>query len=969
MKFVFKNLFIFLFSLSASVMAQTLHSNFPVTNGTVNVMVQSGNNLFLGGSFSSVGPNTGRGVGIDATTGNYISGFPDVNGQINAVVSDDAGGWYIGGVFTQVGGVARSCIAHIKSDKTVDTWNPNINDGGVDNLQKVFTLTKYGSTIYVGGLFTQVGSAIRGNVAAIDSATGLATTWNPSPDNTVYSIIVTPQYTFLGGVFTTFAGAIDSTTPGNIPAGIPSNKRQGVAELFTGQNILTQWNTTIAGGTNTGQGPYGNIALGVYAMQLINGRLYCGGNFGSLGGNNAMGVTSIDTANTYYPTPTGFNPNRVTILKYRPIYALANSGDTLFVGGGFGNFGSNLTVRNHIAAVLISTGASGTQGTTISTWNPNIALNGNISNENSYPYYVNSMVVSNGTLYVSGKFTTINTIVSRNNIAAINQSGTGIVTSWNPNASDAVQSIALHGNSIYAGGNFTSVNGQTRNNLCEINAASGTLTSWNPNSNNAVQALVFSGNTLFVGGAFTNIGGQSRSNIAGIDSASGLATAWQANTNFSVSSLAVNAGMLYAGGVFTQIGGIGVGDSVRSYIAQIDTAVTAGVSLWNANADGSVSVLAASGSSIYAAGTFLNIGGQARNIFAALDATTSLATSWNPNPTSSVNSIAISGLTVYAGGTFTNIGGAARNSIAALDATTGLSTAWDPNITGTSAQVNAITVNGSTVYAGGVFAQVGASTRNNAAAIDVSTGNATSWNPNANGGVNALLVDHTNHAIYLGGAFSNLLENTASSFAVVDNPGDVALPVELTAFTATIKGPTAELRWTTATEVNNYGFEVEKSIRNSELGIRNWAKVGFVNGGGNSSSPKQYFYSDNIGLTGANGTYSYRLKQIDNDGKFKYSSIVEINSGSIPTRFELDQNYPNPFNPATTISYSIPTNNFVTLKVFNILGQEVVLLVNENQVAGKYTVTFNAGNLTSGVYLFRVDAGSFHAVKKMLLIK
>jgi len=283
--------------------------------------------------------------------------------------------------------------------------------------------------------------------------------------------------------------------------------------------------------------------------------------------------------------------------------------------------------------------------------------------------------------------------------------------------------------------------------------------------------------------------------------------------------------------------------------------------------------------------------------------------------------------------------------------------------------VNAIAVNGSTVYAGGLFSQVGASTRNNAAAIDVSTGNATSWNPNANGGVNSLLIDQTNHAIYLGGAFSNVLDNTASYFAVVDNPGDAALPVELTTFTATIKGSTAELRWTTVTEINNYGFEIERASYGGLVNDGNWKKIGFVNGEGNSNSPKEYSFVDNIGLTGAKGAYLYRLKQLDNDGKFKYSGIVEINLGSIPTRFELEQNYPNPFNPATTISYSIPTNNFVTLKVFNVLGQEVALLVNENQLAGKYTVTFKADNITSGVYLFRVDAGAFHAVRKMLLIK
>ncbi len=956
MKFNCYVLCTFLILSCISVMPQTLQTNFPVTNGSVNAVVNSGGNIYLGGSFSYVGPNTGRGVAIDTATGNYISGFPDINGPVYAVASDSAGGWYIGGDFTMVGGQARNSLAHIKSDKTVDTWNPNINDG-LGNNQPVYTIVKSGSLIYVGGIFTQVGSTLRTNVAAIDSSTGLANSWNPSPDNVVYSIVVTPQYTFLGGSFTYFNGASDTTSPGNIPGSYPINKRQGVAELFTGTTILTQWIANIAGGVTNGVNPYGlTNVTSVYAMQLVNGYLYCAGNFSSLGNNSTYGLTSIDTINSYTLTATGFTPNKNTTLKFRPVTAMAISGDTIFVGGQFLYFGALSAVKNHIAAVLISTKAA------ISTWNPNIAINVSSSNEISNPYYVNSIVVANGTLYVSGKFITINTSVSRWNMAAISQSGTGTVTSWNPNASAEVHSIALQGSTLYAGGNFTSVNGQTRNNLCEINAASGTLTSWNPNPNSFINALTHSGTTLFAAGNFTSIGGQSRQYLAAIDTATGLATSWQANSGGGISCLAVGNSQLYVGGTFSAIGGVSSGDSTRNDIAALDL-TTGAVSAWNPSADGTVYSLAVSGSNVYAGGSFSNIGGQLRNDIAALDATTGTATSWNPTANGLVNSIAVSGSILYAGGNFTQMGSSTRNCIAAINiADTGTTTTWNPNITSTGTPVvNTIFVNGSTIYAGGAFGSVGASVRDNLAAIDASTGLATTWSPNPDSYVYSVVPDPTSQVVYIGGAFSDIFSATSSNFGVVTNPGDAALPVELTSFSATLDGSTAILTWKTSTEINSYGFEIEKSTDNIHFN-----KIGFVKGADNSSSPKKYSFNDSKIFT---GKYYYRIKQIDNNGQFKYSNIVEIKAGLTPDKFSLAQNYPNPFNPSTVISYEIPKDGLVSLKVFDIIGREVSTLVNKYQTAGSYNVTFNAYNLSSGIYFYQLKSGSYNSIRKLILLK
>jgi Secretion system C-terminal sorting domain len=191
------------------------------------------------------------------------------------------------------------------------------------------------------------------------------------------------------------------------------------------------------------------------------------------------------------------------------------------------------------------------------------------------------------------------------------------------------------------------------------------------------------------------------------------------------------------------------------------------------------------------------------------------------------------------------------------------------------------------------------------------------------------------------------------------------VPVELTSFTAQVVNNNVNLLWQTATETNNKGFEIERaSITNANLS--QWNQITFVPGNGTTTEPNNYSYSDkNIHIA---GNYAYRLKQIDFDGSYKYSNSVEVEV-SKPLSFALEQNYPNPFNPTTTISYSIPKDEFVELKVYDALGNEVSTLANGKRNAGSYKVTFDAGSLASGVYYYKIRTSDFVQVKKMLLLK
>ena len=220
------------------------------------------------------------------------------------------------------------------------------------------------------------------------------------------------------------------------------------------------------------------------------------------------------------------------------------------------------------------------------------------------------------------------------------------------------------------------------------------------------------------------------------------------------------------------------------------------------------------------------------------------------------------------------------------------------------------------------------------------------------------------------GGFINPTTNQATILGVTTfsdwSLGDQsALPVELSSFSASVAGSNVKLRWETATEVNNYGFEVERKVGSLQSTVGNYEKVGFVNGNGNSNSPKNYSFEDkNVSA----GKYSYRLKQIDNDGQFEYSKSIEVEFGT-PKKFELSQNYPNPFNPTTTIRFDIPEPSNVKLTLFNILGQEIKTLVNEFKESGIHTLNFDASDLNSGMYIYKLEAGSFTQTRKMTLVK
>jgi hypothetical protein len=190
---------------------------------------------------------------------------------------------------------------------------------------------------------------------------------------------------------------------------------------------------------------------------------------------------------------------------------------------------------------------------------------------------------------------------------------------------------------------------------------------------------------------------------------------------------------------------------------------------------------------------------------------------------------------------------------------------------------------------------------------------------------------------------------------------NVPIPVELSAFTASVQGTTVTLAWTTSTETNNYGFEIERSS-----GESGWVNTGFVAGKGTTTEINYYSFSDeNL----AAGSYNYRIRQIDLDGSYTYYNLTESVQVGVPAEYSLSQNYPNPFNPTTTIKYALAKDSDVKVIIYNALGKEVTQLVNSKQEAGYYEIKFAAEGLASGVYFYSIKAGDFVSTKKMILLK
>lgn len=853
------------------------------------------------------------------------TGANGVSGSVYAfAVNSITGDVYVGGDFTAAGDIAANYIAK---------WNNATGwsalGSGVGGTVRAIAVS--GSDVYAGGNFFSAGGQSVYNIAKWNG-----TSWSGLGDGLyegmVYAIAVSGEDVYVGGTFTCFSD-------------------------YSSAFRIAKWNST-SGWSAVG----GGVGGPVYAIVCSGTNVFAAGQFSSAGGVTA---NNIARWNGTAWSALGLGVNGI-------VYSLVSTGtNSVIAGGAFSTAGS-------------------TSASNIARWNGAswAALGSGVAASVS-------ALLKNGTdIYAGGSFTT-----PGNRIAKWNGSSWSAISSG---LGGTVNAIALIGTDIYAGGSFTLLGtGTLANRIAKWNGSG-----WSAFSGGGVNGvsyrvntMIVRGNYVYVGGEFTALGdGTPANRIARWNSSSGWA-ALGIGLGGTVNAIAVaENGDVYAAGSFSTLGD----GAAANKIAKWNSAT--GWSALGSGLGGNVSAVAINGSEVFVGGSFTTAGGLPANYIAKWD-----GNSWSSLGAglgSSVYALAVSGADLYAGGYFTSLGdGTPANRIARWNSTTG----WSALGSGLGSSVVTLAINGTDLYAGGYFSTLGDGTP----AKYIAKWNGSSWsaisNVGINGNIQAMAISGTD--LYVGGYFNSLSDGTianniakwtgtawqsinegeskgtnstvmtlavnpaenkmyvggyflsaggkgvyyTASFTDPTNP----LPVELVSFNASVKGKEVVLNWRTASEVNNYGFEIERKKEYA------WEKIGFVAGHGNMNCPAEYCYTDNI--TETSGRYYYRLKQIDNDGKYKYSETVEADFNKIA--FALHQNYPNPFNPVTRISWQTEENSLVTIKIYNTLGEEVMTLVDEFKETGTYITELNASALPGGIYYCSLKAGERSAVRKMVYLK
>ncbi|MFC2119584.1 T9SS type A sorting domain-containing protein [Bacteroidota bacterium] len=509
--------------------------------------------------------------------------------------------------------------------------------------------------------------------------------------------------------------------------------------------------------------------------------------------------------------------------------------------------------------------------------------------------------------------------------------------------SSTAHAVAVIGNDVYVGGSFVIAGGILVNRIAKWDGSS--WSALGSGMNNDVQALAVIGNDLYAAGFFSTAGGVPVNNIAKWDGAT-----WSTlgdGVNELVLCLATDGTDLYAGGFFTTAGG----DSARM-IAKWD-----GVS-WSPLGSGinnEVNTVTVSGGNVYAGGIFTSAGGNPVSSLAKWDGVNWTDIGGGVN--GYVKAISLIGNDIYVGGIFTSAGGSVPGWIARWDGSV-----WHALGDGVNGSVFSIEQSENDIYVGGMFTTAGNQPANRIAKFNVVN---STWSPigdGTTGSVDAMTIQGSTNSMIIAGAFSHVGGSIPANYVARFTDSENPLPVELVSFTASQTEYDIKLDWSTSTETNNKGFEIFRSAHNDQIV---WIKIGFVQGYGTTTELKHYSFTDDNLIT---GIYSYRLKQVDYDGTFSYSHIIEVDF-TVAQGFALSQNYPNPFNSSTTIIYSLPSEGNVTLTVFDVSGREIETLVNKRQAAGSYKIDFDVPHLSTGIYYYRLSAGGLSQAKKLILLK
>jgi hypothetical protein len=655
--------------LAAGAHASSIETHFPTFGpGTfLSAAATSGDTLFLAGFARWAGPLTGGGVPVDATAMTPLAGFPRVNGHVLAATADGAGGWYIGGTFTHVGGQPHLNLAHVNADLSVDPWAPSTNSD-------VITLLATPTEVYCGGTFTAVNGAPSSGFAGVARSTG-ATTFNPPMGGLVAALATDGSTLFVGG---------DFGTANNQP-------RTRLAAFRLADHALTGWTASAN-------------AL-VAALRFADGVVYAGGNFSTVLGLPRGGAAALDPVTG---EPTAWDPRMGSFAGYG-VRALLPVGDRVYLGGGFTQMGG--LTRLGLAAVDAVSGA-------LTSWDPQ-ARN---TSPGSPAATVTSLELAGSRVVAGGTFEEV-AGVSRSNLAWLDAT-TGVPLAGSPEAPGEARALATSGSSLLVGGRFATLGASRREDLLALQISTGELLPWAPPAArdgveaifgnvfvhpSNLTAIAVDAERVYVGQRFYEpVAGTAVGGLCAYSRATG-AKLWERPAHRSVNALVVRDTVLYVGGEFFS--------PSRAVIAV--SAATGAEIAWGVAVDGKAHALLPTPAGLVVGGEFTSLGGEPRTDLAMLDYVTGLATHWDPEPDGAVWALAAAGNTLFCGGDFTSIAGETRSRLAALALDTGAPDAWAP---GANATVRALSFKQGVLLVGGGFTTIGGQPRTNLAAVNPANG-------------------------------------------------------------------------------------------------------------------------------------------------------------------------------------------------------------------------------------------------------
>jgi hypothetical protein len=673
-----------------------------VPDGEVKAMAVSGSTAYIGGNFTRIGPYTGSSAMFDSSSGN-LKPWPEVEGVVNAVAVDGAGGWYLGGDFRSVGGVARTDLAHVLPDGTVDpNWAPTTN-----GTVRALAVDNPGGPVYAGGEFSMANDTGRGNLAGFGRADGALTDFRGGVQfglvdfAGIHALLLAGPTLYVGGIFDSAQGALTAEA------------RNRAAAFTVATSALLPWDPNANHTVN-------GLALDPDATDGAD--VFISGRFNGINDPQVArhGLAKVDAA-------TGVaDANWIAPLQFGPeLTAMAVSATFIYIGGS--NIRFNLMDPARTAAAISITGAVPS-----ATWNPTVS--GTTS----------SLAVAGSTVYIgSGNFgsgvLTPGPHAALTAVDTTNATPTGFAPQFGRGKQQfpsgqtvGTRAIAVNGSDVVAGGTFMNAGGVERRNLAAIDLNTGQPTAFDPpmkgqfsNFSFVNAVAVTTDGLVWAGGQFLTEDPNPRSGLAAFDAGSGALASFHRDVNGNgVSALAASGPMVYVGGQFTQ-----VGSEPRQNVAAVQNVPgeDGTVLPFDVATDGIVRALALSGDTLYLGGQFQNVNTtlaslkRARSNAAAVDAGTGVARPWDPNLDAPVDALATAGDTVFLGGEFAtaNGGSAGRQRLAAVDSQSGAARAWAPSA---DAPVRALAVQGPTVFAGGDFATVSGAARSGVAALDGQSG-------------------------------------------------------------------------------------------------------------------------------------------------------------------------------------------------------------------------------------------------------